>query len=941
MAIPTIVGVGASASGAGAVTPAYPASYTAVDKDIAITFVECDSSDTLTPPTNWALATSQSVTSGTTTKLSAIWRRLTNGEAAPQIADAGNHIVARMIVVRGCFSTGNPWNVLAVNQELTADTTVSMPTVTTTVADCLILNAFSTGQDIASTAGGTGYTNSNLGSIAEQMDNWTSSGTGGGFAMCSGTKATSGATGATTATLSLTANFKALMTIALRPAVVQTVSVGQITETDTVQSIAHTKKKAIGQVIETDTSQPISVLFPESAYIAEIIWYNEDSASPLTVSKPASFATGQILVAIIHQHALTDTTLTTPSGWTQQGSSLNGTNSQGKVFSIPFSGGLPATWDFPYSTSADVCLALFRIVNADTTPVINVASTNTTSLTSSYDSPTITPSGSTDLLLVTIGDICNNATFSVTEPTGTVDQGQTQASSTFMALAAASQQLRSASATGVRTWTSVSPTGADGGTFSVTVKSVAAGGPIIVTVNQVTEVDSAQAINRIKTKVATQITETDTSQSITTVKRSTVGQVVNTNTSQPISTRKTLIVNQVTNSNTSQSITPERTYNLSQISETDTSNSISVVRGDVVERATETDTASVLNEHKLKSIVQVTNTNTSQSITSVKRSSVGQITETDTVFSILVRKTNIVNQVSQSNTSNSITPKKLKLINIVTESDISQSILSVKRKNVDRVIETDSVQSISVPGGVDRVLEIDLSQLISVRKTNTLGLVTESDISQSVSKTKLKSVSQVSQSDTSSAITSNKKLTIGQSTETDIARVIIRQSAGFQITVNRVVEIDSSASMSSSKLAVINRVTNINSSMSLVSVKRVGLSQVTQTDSVQPMVRLKMANVVQVNETDIALAIGGSEAPLDLRGWIPQLHARCVYLKQKTFGGNPNYVKRIPVKIIDFAADGYPMLKCKVSGQTYGTLSVGIRPRSHPDANEVDVYVSF
>lgn len=218
MAAPTIVGVGAQAAGAAGITPAFPGGYTAVADEILLTFRECDNADTVTVPAGWTLVTSVGVASGTTTKLSAIWRRAQNGDTAPTLADAGNHQVGRMIVVRGCVTSGDPWDVFATSTETVADTSVSVPGVTTTVIDCLILAAFSTGQDIASTAGATGWTNLNLTSVTERMDDWTSQGTGGGFAMASGVKAAAGSTGATTATLSLTANFKALMTIALKPA---------------------------------------------------------------------------------------------------------------------------------------------------------------------------------------------------------------------------------------------------------------------------------------------------------------------------------------------------------------------------------------------------------------------------------------------------------------------------------------------------------------------------------------------------------------------------------------------------------------------------------------------------------------------------------------------------------------------------------------------------
>lgn len=216
MSMPTVVGVGAATSGIGAITPAYPGGYTAVADDVAITFCECESTDTVTLPTNWGLMVAQSVTTGTVTKLSALWRRLTDAEAAPQIADAGNHLGARMIIVRGCVATGNPWDIAVGSTEIATDTTISIPTSSTSVIDTLVLAAIATGQDTVSTAGVTGWANANLANVAERMDNWVSAGTGGGFAMVTGEKGSAGPIGATTATLSLTANNKAHLLIALK-----------------------------------------------------------------------------------------------------------------------------------------------------------------------------------------------------------------------------------------------------------------------------------------------------------------------------------------------------------------------------------------------------------------------------------------------------------------------------------------------------------------------------------------------------------------------------------------------------------------------------------------------------------------------------------------------------------------------------------------------------
>lgn len=209
-----------------------------------------------------------------------------------------------------------------------------------------------------------------------------------------------------------------------------------------------------------------------AADVVETVWYSEDSASPITVTKPASFAAGQILIAVVVQHnnPSAQSDLTTPSGWTLQGT-LDGTTSDGKVFSYVFTGSDPATWDFPYRATADTCLGLFRITGADTTPTIVVTSTATETVATPMDSPTVTPTGSNDLLICLLANNGNGTVFTATDPSGMTDLGQVGVAGNFMALGAAKELLASSSATGVRTWTSIGPTGQTGGTLSIAVKS--------------------------------------------------------------------------------------------------------------------------------------------------------------------------------------------------------------------------------------------------------------------------------------------------------------------------------------------------------------------------------------------------------------------------------------------------------------------------------------
>lgn len=213
-----------------------------------------------------------------------------------------------------------------------------------------------------------------------------------------------------------------------------------------------------------------------SAAVASVTWYAEDSASPCTVAKPGAAAAGDLLVAVFIQHnnPSAQSDLTQPSGWSTPGI-LDGVLVDGKVFAHVVAGGDPATWDFPYKSTADVALGLWHITGADITPTLVVSTTPTTTVTSPMDSPSVTPSGADDLLICCISDICNGTQLVVTIPSGMTDRGLGEVTGHFMSTYGASQQLASAAATGVRTWTSVSPTGITGGTWTIAIKSAASG----------------------------------------------------------------------------------------------------------------------------------------------------------------------------------------------------------------------------------------------------------------------------------------------------------------------------------------------------------------------------------------------------------------------------------------------------------------------------------
>jgi hypothetical protein len=217
MAMPLVTGVGAVASGVGAISPGLPASVW--DSDLLLLFLESQDTTAVPAVAGYADVAGSPVyvSTGTATRLTVRWRRAVAGEAAPTVPDAGDHLVGRILGIRGAAMQGNPWNVTAAAADLVSSVTATIPGATTTVPDCLVVAACSTGTDVASTTHASGWTNASLANLAEQADNWVTSGGGGGIAVATGELAAAGAYAATTVTVGV-ANFKACLSIAIRGA---------------------------------------------------------------------------------------------------------------------------------------------------------------------------------------------------------------------------------------------------------------------------------------------------------------------------------------------------------------------------------------------------------------------------------------------------------------------------------------------------------------------------------------------------------------------------------------------------------------------------------------------------------------------------------------------------------------------------------------------------
>src|SRR3990167_8400466 len=224
MALPTFVAAGGIAVSTTTITPSLPGGI-ATD-DILFLPLETQPGQVVTIANaaggTWTQSPDSPQDTGgvpvTGTRLTVFWSRYNGTQTAPTTDDPGNHVSGRMSAFRGCITTGDPFDVTSGGNEATEDTSVSVPGDTTTVADCLVVIFVSDGFDPASsnTAHIGSWANADLANITERTDDSRTVALGGGLATATGEKATVGAYGATTATLT-DASAKSYVTIALKP----------------------------------------------------------------------------------------------------------------------------------------------------------------------------------------------------------------------------------------------------------------------------------------------------------------------------------------------------------------------------------------------------------------------------------------------------------------------------------------------------------------------------------------------------------------------------------------------------------------------------------------------------------------------------------------------------------------------------------------------------
>jgi hypothetical protein len=214
---------GTVVANAGSAAVSWPTHLT---DDVGVLIIEYDPTGGTDPTslTGFTQFTGSPIKTGTTpataTALSVWWRRATSvSESSVTVPDAGNHFVARIGTLRGCVTSGDPFNVVSSGAfSDTEDTSQSVPGATTTVVDTLVVLLCTNGANFTTNTWSS-LTNADLASLTDQASFHDTIQNGGGALVATGEKASTGTYGTTTVTSQRT-SAEASISIAFKPEIV-------------------------------------------------------------------------------------------------------------------------------------------------------------------------------------------------------------------------------------------------------------------------------------------------------------------------------------------------------------------------------------------------------------------------------------------------------------------------------------------------------------------------------------------------------------------------------------------------------------------------------------------------------------------------------------------------------------------------------------------------
>jgi hypothetical protein len=144
-----------------------------------------------------------STTGSTITRLAVYWKFAESTDTTnTTVAVTTDHVVCAMYAFKN-VSPSAPINTAGAtgNASSVAVSSITYPTITTTVADCLVIAVVASGWDATTLPLSDDFANGALTAISVTPERCTNLGNGGGFQLSYGVKETAGATGTSTETL--------------------------------------------------------------------------------------------------------------------------------------------------------------------------------------------------------------------------------------------------------------------------------------------------------------------------------------------------------------------------------------------------------------------------------------------------------------------------------------------------------------------------------------------------------------------------------------------------------------------------------------------------------------------------------------------------------------------------------------------------------------------
>lgn len=350
----------------------------------------------------------------------------------------------------------------------------------------------------------------------------------------------------------------------------------------------------------------------------------------------------------------------------------------------------------------------------------------------------------------------------------------------------------------------------------------------------VTEVDTAQAVTRLKGKIVAQASSSHTAQAVTprrikvfaiatssetaqTIVRpiltGAVGQTALTNTAQPISARKTVLVGQATSSQAAQAVTGVRRYVVAQATGTELARPFTALKVKAVAQATGTSTAQPIATRKVLVIGQASSTNLAQAATRLKALAIGQAAGTDLALALSTVKVLAVGRASATEAAQAFTALRVRVVAQAAETGTALALSALKGLALGQATSSQAALALTA------VKQVVLGQATSAELARALG--------------PLRVLLQVVEPNHARDVVSLPALTapVGQTAGTDAARPV-----GFAFM----------------KVVTVDQATITNTAQGIAPLRLIPMTRVAESNVAQTISRLLVA---QATETSTALMV--------------------------------------------------------------------------------------